>query len=56
VCFGTTHHPLAPPILDDPLAHLGARPGARRHVQEELRAIGDERRAEAVEYLNWLRL
>src|SRR2546425_1952744 len=45
--FRTTHHALAPPVLDHSLGHLRARPvvaveGAAREIPIELRAVGGE--------------
>jgi hypothetical protein len=52
------HHPLAPPIVDDTLRHLGtgtveAVERSGRHIAEELSAVGGEGGAEAVEDFDW---
>lgn len=52
-----SHHALQPPRLDQPLGNLGAgaveaKEWATCHIEEELRAVGQERSAKAVEDLD----
>src|SRR5262245_11697656 len=51
------HHALAPPVVDDGLGYLRARPvvaveGAAREFPIEMRAVGGELLPEAIEYLD----
>jgi hypothetical protein len=53
-----THHALAPPVADNALADLRARPveavkWAAWHVEEELGAIRGQRRAETIKNIHW---
>src|SRR5213593_4376131 len=55
--FRTAHHGLPPPVLDNGLGHLRARPvvaveGAAREFPIELRAVGGELLPETVKYLD----
>src|SRR5204863_3547498 len=57
VGFGPAHHALAPPVVDHALRHLRAWPvvtveGAAGDISIELRAVGGELLAEAVEDLD----
>mgnify|MGYP000229951271 CR=1 FL=1 len=57
LALDAAHHALPPPVVDDALIDLRPvtvvaveRPG--RHIEIELRAVGDQRGAEAVEHLD----